>query len=236
MAQLAQHHIQAIDLVVVNLYPFVETVRRKDTTLTEALENIDIGGPTLIRAAAKNYPHVVVIVDPDDYPQIMQQLPNGGPDPDKRRWLAQKAFQHVALYDTAIAQYLSKDETTLPQEFTLGIRKIQDLRYGENPHQRGAFYADILGSDTGIAAARQLWGKELSFNNILDADAAWIVVSDFDDPTVAIIKHTNPCGLASHPDVVEAYRSALAGDPVSAFGGDRRLQSNGESGGRGRGI
>ena len=219
MAQLSEHHIKTIDLVVVNLYPFVETVNRKGTTLTEALENIDIGGPTLIRASAKNFPHVIVVVDPKDYPLVMGKLPAGGVELKERRRLAQKAFHHVALYDTAISHYLSEGEDALPSELTLGVKKVQDLRYGENPHQRGAFYADILGGGVGIAGAQQLWGKELSFNNIADTDAAWNVASDFDAITVAIIKHTNPCGLASHEELVEAYRRALAGDPVSAFGG-----------------
>ena len=219
MAQLAQHQIETIDLVAVNLYPFVETVSRDGVDLTEALENIDIGGPTLIRAAAKNFPHVIVVVDPTDYPLVEERLSRGELDPEERQRLAQKAFQHVALYDTAIARYLTAGQEVLPSELTIGIKKVYDLRYGENPHQKGAFYADILGGGVGITGAEKLWGKELSFNNIVDADAAWDVVADFDEPTAAIVKHTNPCGLACREDLAEAYRLALAGDPVSAFGG-----------------
>ena len=227
--QLSEHHIQTIDLVVVNLYPFVETVTKEGTSLTEALENIDIGGPTLIRAAAKNFPHVIVVVDPDDYPTVTKQIPSGGPDQQERQKLAQKAFQHVALYDTAIARYLKDEDSALPAELTLGFTKKQELRYGENPHQRAAFYSGVLEGRAGVGEASQLWGKELSFNNILDADAAWRVVTDFGEPTSAVIKHTNPCGLASHENLTEAYRRALDGDPVSAYGGivafNRRLTS-----------
>ncbi|MEE9325425.1 MAG: bifunctional phosphoribosylaminoimidazolecarboxamide formyltransferase/IMP cyclohydrolase [Dehalococcoidia bacterium] len=219
LAQLAERGIRTIDMVVVNLYPFVETVSREGVTLEEALENIDIGGPTLIRAAAKNFPHVLVVVDSSDYSLLLEEMSGGEVGLELRKRLAQKAFQHVALYDTAIARYLNVDEDALPLELTAGLVKLQSLRYGENPHQSAAFYKDVLAKEGGIPSAKQLWGKELSFNNILDADAAWRVVTDFDDPTVAIIKHTNPCGLASHEDLGEAYRRALAGDPVSAFGG-----------------
>ncbi len=219
--ELARNNIGAIDLVAVNLYPFVETVSREGVTLEEALENIDIGGPTMIRAAAKNFPGVIVLVDPADYQPVVEGLKRGGLDLDERRRLAQKAFQHVAVYDTAIARYLRGDVADLPEEMTLALRKRYGLRYGENPHQKAAFYAEVVGGkpDGGITGARQLGGKELSFNNILDADAAWGVVTDFAAPTVAIIKHTNPCGLASHEDIAEAYRRAFSGDPVAAFGG-----------------
>lgn len=223
MHELSQNRILPIDMVIVNLYPFVQTVTRPDVSLTEALENIDIGGPTLIRAAAKNFPHVLVVVDPADYPGILEKLRAGTINSAERKRLAQKAFQHVAMYDTAIAQYLGSDISGFPEEMTIALKKRFGLRYGENPHQSAAFYAEHrVGqpsrTDT-VAQAKQLWGKELSFNNILDADAAWNAATDFSDPTVAIIKHTNPCGLASHPDLAEAYRRALAGDPVSAFGG-----------------
>jgi len=222
MAQLAESNIQAIDLVAVNLYPFVQTVSKENVALDEALENIDIGGPTMIRAAAKNFPSVVVLVDPQDYQPVLGKLRQGGVDLAERKRLAQKAFQHVAVYDTAISQYLRRDMEGFPDEMTIALKKRYGLRYGENPHQQAAFYAEqAVGTklETGITWARQLWGKELSFNNILDADAAWGVVIDFSAPTVAIIKHTNPCGLASHEDVAEAYRRALTGDPVAAFGG-----------------
>ncbi len=222
MEELAKNKIEAIDLVAVNLYPFVQTVAKEGVTLDEALENIDIGGPTLIRAAAKNFPSVIVVVDPADYQPILEKLKGGGVDLAERKRLAQKAFQHVAIYDTAISQYLRQDMEAFPEEVTIALKKRYGLRYGENPHQQAAFYAEqVVGArqDTGITWAKQLWGRELSFNNILDADAAWGVVTDFSTPTVAIIKHTNPCGLASHSDIAEAYRRALSGDPVAAFGG-----------------
>lgn len=222
MAQLAEHGIGSIDLVCVNLYPFVQTVAKEGVSLEEALENIDIGGPTLIRAAAKNFPDVIVVVDPADYQSVLEKLRAGGVALEERKRLARKAFGHVALYDTAISQYLGRDETGFPEEMTIAMHKRYPLRYGENPHQQAAFYAELrVGArqDTGITWAETLWGKELSFNNILDADAAWSAVTDFAAPTVAIIKHTNPCGLASHQDLTRAYRLALSGDPVAAFGG-----------------
>ncbi len=222
MAQLAKNNIEAIDLVAVNLYPFVQTVAKESVTLDEAVENIDIGGPTLIRAAAKNFPSVIVVVDPADYQPVLEKLRAGGMELAERKRLAQKAFQHVAVYDTAISQYLRQGAEGFPEEMTIALKKRYGLRYGENPHQLAAFYAEqvVAGKKaTGITWAEQLGGKELSFNNILDADAAWGVATDFSAPTVAIIKHTNPCGLASHDDIVEAYRRALTGDPVAAFGG-----------------
>jgi len=222
MAELAKNKIETIDLVAVNLYPFVQTVSRENITLDEALENIDIGGPTMIRAAAKNFPSVIVLVDPQDYQPVLEKLGVGGLGLAERKRLAQKAFQHVAIYDTAISQYLGRDTEGFPEEVTVALKKRYGLRYGENPHQQAAFYAEPVvgtGVETGITWAKQLWGKELSFNNILDADAAWGVVTDFSAPTVTIIKHTNPCGLASHEDIAEAYRRALSGDPVAAFGG-----------------
>ncbi len=223
MQELAYNAIQPIDMVVVNLYPFVQTVSRQGVTLDDALENIDIGGPTMLRASAKNFPDVIVVVDPADYGPVLEKLKRGGVDLDSRKKLAQKAFQHVASYDTAISQYLSLGEESLPDEMTIALKKRQNLRYGENPHQKAAFYAEqrvAAGKqDSGITWVKQLWGKELSFNNILDADATWGSAVDFAEPTVAIVKHTNTCGLASHPDIAEAYRRAFSGDTVSAFGG-----------------
>jgi phosphoribosylaminoimidazolecarboxamide formyltransferase/IMP cyclohydrolase len=220
--ELAKNKITAIDLVAVNLYPFVQTVSKEGVTLQEALENIDIGGPTMIRASAKNFPGVIVVVDPADYKTVLAKLEKGGLDMAERQRLAQKAFQHVAIYDTAIAQYLRQDAEGLPEEMTVALKKRQSLRYGENPHQAAAFYAELSVGErkaTGITWAEQLGGKELSFNNILDADAAWGVVTDFAAPTVSVIKHTNPCGLASYQDIAEAYRRAFSGDSVAAFGG-----------------
>jgi phosphoribosylaminoimidazolecarboxamide formyltransferase/IMP cyclohydrolase len=221
MEELKKYNIGEINLVAVNLYPFVQTVSKEGVTLDEALENIDIGGPTMIRAAAKNFPSVIVVVDPADYPLVLEKLKKGKVDLLERKRLAQKAFQHVAIYDTAISQYLRRDMEGFPEEMTVALKKRYGLRYGENPHQQAAFYAEpaVGAVESGITWAEQLGGKELSFNNILDADAAWGAVTDFAAPTVAVIKHTNPCGLASYDDIAEAYRRAFSGDPVAAYGG-----------------
>jgi phosphoribosylaminoimidazolecarboxamide formyltransferase/IMP cyclohydrolase len=219
LSQLTQNRIELIDMVVVNLYPFVETVTTAKVSLDEALENIDIGGPSMIRSAAKNFPFVLVVVDPGDYDTILQKLRRGNLGLPYRKRLAQKAFQHVALYDTAIAQYLN--EETFPEEMTIALRKARKLRYGENPHQQAAFYVEqnVRQKPDGLESLEQLGGPEISFNNLLDIDAAFNLLADFSEPTIAIIKHNNSCGLASHNDLAEAYRRALAGDPVAAFGG-----------------
>jgi phosphoribosylaminoimidazolecarboxamide formyltransferase/IMP cyclohydrolase len=223
LEELAKSGIAAIDLVAVNLYPFVQTVTRPGASLDDALENIDIGGPTMIRAAAKNFPHVLVVVDPADYGRLLDLLRAGDVPLEDRRRLALKAFQHVASYDTAIAQYLRAEEAGFPQQLTISLAKLFDLRYGENPHQKAAVYREesVLwgGRTRGIVAAEQLHGKALSYNNFLDADAAWRAALDFTEPTAVVVKHTNPCGLACHQDLAEAYRRALSGDPVSAYGG-----------------
>jgi phosphoribosylaminoimidazolecarboxamide formyltransferase/IMP cyclohydrolase len=221
--ELAEHDIDTIDLVAGNLYPFVKTVSAPGATLEDALENIDIGGPTMIRSAAKNFPHVIVIVDPSDYGWVSERLTLGRGDPstithEERRSLARKAFQHVALYDTAVSQYLMDGGSALSDEVTLGFSRQTGLRYGENPHQEAVLYADPL-STGGIVKSRRLHGIEMSFNNYMDADSAWRTVSDFSQPAVTVVKHTNPCGLAVHDDQVIAYRRALEGDSVSAFGG-----------------
>ncbi|MBA7593825.1 Bifunctional purine biosynthesis protein PurH [subsurface metagenome] len=220
LSQLAEKGLVAIDLVAVNLYPFVQTIAKEGTTLEQALENIDIGGPTMIRSAAKNFPHVIVIVEPADYQPVLEKLRTGEIGIEERKKLAEKAFQHVASYDTAIASYLRPEGEKFPPEMTIALRKLQDLSYGENPHQEAAFYIEeAVAKEPGITRATQLSGRELSFNNILDLDAAVSVVQDFSPPTIAIIKHNNPCGLSCHEDLAQAYRQALAGDPVSAFGG-----------------
>ena len=222
MVELEQHGIGAIDVVVVNLYPFVETISKAGVTLDDALENIDIGGPTMLRAAAKNFPSVAVVVDPSDYSWVADALSGPGLDAQQRRGLAAKAFQHVAVYDAAVAGYLSNDpasEEEMPVQVTIGLTRVSSLRYGENPHQRGALYVTAGGGQGGLARATQLHGRELSFNNLTDADAAWRTVSDYGDPSVCVIKHANPCGLASRDDVAEAYQLAYEGDPISAFGG-----------------
>jgi phosphoribosylaminoimidazolecarboxamide formyltransferase/IMP cyclohydrolase len=219
LAELAQNRIETIDMVVVNLYPFIETVTRGEVSLGEALENIDIGGPTLIRSAAKNFPSVLVIVDPEDYDTILKKLRQGDIDLQTRKKLAYKAFQHVALYDTAIAQYLN--EENFPEEMTIALKKGYNLRYGENPHQQAAFYIEqnVKHAQNGLALLERLNGPEVSFNNLLDFGAALNALSNFTAPTVAIMKHTNSCGLATHNDLAEAYRRALSGDPLAAFGG-----------------
>ena len=224
--QLSEQGIEVIDLVAVNLYPFLDTISKPEVTLDDALENIDIGGPTLLRAGAKNFPFITVVVDPADYAWVAERTKNGGPSLEERRHLAHKAFRHVSLYDTAVARYLGGGEDcpspgagdALPQELTLTYRRLQELRYGENPHQKAALYVPST-EGSGIARARQLHGRDLSFNNLMDADAAWRVVTDFEEPAAVVIKHTNPCGLACHSDPAEAYLRAYSGDTVSAFGG-----------------
>ncbi len=217
VAQLAAHGLAAIDLVIVNLYPFRETIAQPGVQRADALEQIDIGGPTMLRAAAKNFPDVLVVVDPQDYLRLLAALEEGAVSPEFRRELAAKAFAHTAAYDSAIAAYLTAEQ--FPATLPLAFEKAQDLRYGENPHQPAAFYRDASAAGGSIAAARQLQGKELSFNNLLDADAALQIIQNFPSPTVAILKHSNPCGLASNDDLVAAHAAARSGDPVSAFGG-----------------
>ena len=222
MEELGRQEIEPIDMVVGNLYPFTETISKPGVTLDDALENIDIGGPTMLRAGAKNFPHVAVVVDPSDYGWVGERISGPGLSLEERRRLAHKAFHHVSLYDTAIARYLQdglEADGELPEELELSYRKLSELRYGENPHQNGALYVPSSNMGGGVANATQLHGRELSFNNLLDADAAWRTVTDFDEMAVAVIKHTNPCGLACHDEQAEAYRRAYAGDPVSAFGG-----------------
>jgi phosphoribosylaminoimidazolecarboxamide formyltransferase / IMP cyclohydrolase len=225
-ATLAAHGIPPIDLVVVNLYPFRETIAKAGCTLAEAIENIDIGGPTLVRAAAKNYAGVGVVVDPEDYDALLHELKtNGGSLTAATRFgLAQKAFSHTAAYDGAISNYLSARDgagtaRSFPDRFNWQGAKLQDLRYGENPHQQAAFYRDETPAGGTIAAARQLQGKELSYNNIADSDAAWECVKTFSETACVIVKHANPCGVAVAATPLEAYRKALATDPTSAFGG-----------------
>jgi len=222
LEELREHGFAPIDLVVSNLYPFVETVAGREVELETALERIDIGGPTLIRASAKNFPSVLTVVDPADYDAVLELLRSGAVPLDERRRLSAKAFQHVATYDTAIAEYLRGSSDRFPEDLTLAFERILPLRYGENPHQQAAFYGQRsirYAGLRGIAAAEQLHGKELSFNNILDAEAAWGAVGDFDEPAAVIVKHTNPIGLCCNPNLAEAYGRAFAADPVSAYGG-----------------
>jgi phosphoribosylaminoimidazolecarboxamide formyltransferase/IMP cyclohydrolase len=216
---LAAHGYAPIDLVAVNLYPFRETVARPDVTVEEAIEQIDIGGPAMLRSAAKNHDAVTVVVDPTDYRRVLEALRHGGVTAGLRRELAAKAFTHTAAYDGAIAAYLAGAGAAgdLPPTLVLVLERAQSLRYGENPHQKGAFY--VTGETGGLAALAQLGGKELSFNNLLDVDAALTAVGPFErEVACAIIKHTTPCGIALGTNAAEAYRRALATDPVSAFG------------------
>ncbi len=224
---MAQHAIDPIDIVAVNLYPFRATLAKPDVSREEIVENIDIGGPSMVRSAAKNHAHVCVIVDPLDYASVLAALDehDGETPVELRRTLAQKAFAHTATYDVTIARWLDSERAAQPDEVAFGpnvgltATRIASLRYGENPHQRAAFYR--LDTDTGpsLASARVLGGKELSFNNILDLDAALGVVADLPSPAIVIVKHNNPCGAATAETLPEAFAEALAGDPVSAFGG-----------------
>jgi phosphoribosylaminoimidazolecarboxamide formyltransferase/IMP cyclohydrolase len=228
MRSLAAHGIPTVDMVVVNLYAFEKVAAKKGVPLQELIENIDIGGPTLIRAAAKNYQDVAVVVSPDDYPRILEELHKSeelrerhGELSEGTLWgLAKKAFALTAAYDRAISTRLAwvgtEDESGLPAVLDIRAPRALDLRYGENPHQKAALYSNRHG---GIAAAEQLQGKELSYNNLVDLDAAWQLIREFDEPAAAVIKHTNPCGCAEGSTLAESYRRAFEADPVSAFGG-----------------
>jgi len=234
-ADLSEHKIDPIDLVCVNLYPFVEVTAHPDCSLEKAIENIDIGGPTMVRAAAKNYKHVAVVTSPDQYPLILQQLRenDGRIDEPTRMLLAQTAFKMTAGYDVHIQEYLTgpareaasklpdldESASTFPPQLLTVLSKSCDLRYGENPHQKSALYLEPGNTAAGWTDIKQLSGKELSFNNLVDADAALGLVLEFSEPAVCVIKHTNPCGAAIDDDIVEAYRRAYLGDPIAAMGG-----------------
>jgi phosphoribosylaminoimidazolecarboxamide formyltransferase/IMP cyclohydrolase len=239
VAALEQHGLAPVEVVAVNLYPFEATVAR-GAGAEEVVENVDIGGPTLLRAAAKNFRHVAPLVDPADYAVVLEQLERPqGLDLATRLYLAQKAFRHTANYEAAIAAWFAQLEAqeggvrnaeadhAFPYRLGLTFEKIQDLRYGENPHQRAAFYSDLSRSSYSVASARQLQGKELSFNNILDLDAAWRLVLELPESGCVVVKHTNPCGAGTGATCLEALDRAWAGDPTSAFGGivafNRRL-------------
>ena len=239
MAALSQHGIDTIDLLVINLYPFAQATARPDCTLEDAIENIDIGGPAMLRAAAKNWQDVGVVIDPSDYPQVLAELDAGGLTRKTKFALARKVFAHTAAYDGTITNYLSAladgaedrpaavpQRSAYPEVFTLQLVKTQDMRYGENPHQSAAFYRERAPAPGTLSQWRQLQGKALSFNNIADADAAWecvktLAAADGGPPVAAcvIVKHANPCGVAVAATVFEAYARALQTDPTSAFGG-----------------
>jgi phosphoribosylaminoimidazolecarboxamide formyltransferase/IMP cyclohydrolase len=224
-AVMAEHGIAPIDLLVINLYPFAATIARPGCSYDEAVENIDIGGPAMLRAAAKNHAHVAVLTDPADYAAALDELrAGGGLSFATRQRLAARAYAHTARYDTMVAQYLAAQSEpggagAFPPALHLGFVKALDLRYGENPHQRAAFYADAVPRAASVASARQLQGKELSYNNIADADTAYECVRQFDAPACVIVKHANPCGVATGSMPLEAYDRAQRTDPTSAFGG-----------------
>ena len=223
MAQLEKLGVTPIDIVAINLYPFKQTVLKPGVERAEVIENIDIGGPTMLRAAAKNYQDVSVIVDPADYATVLEELrANGKVSVDTNLKLAYKVFNHTAAYDTLIQSYLRREtgSSIFPDKLTLTFEKVQDMRYGENPHQKGAFYKEIGNEFTGtLAAVEQLHGKELSYNNINDANGALDCLKEFTEPTVVAVKHANPCGVGTADNIFDAYMKAYKADPVSIFGG-----------------
>ena len=222
MREISKLDIEPIDLVIVNLYPFKETIKKSNVTFEEAIENIDIGGPTMLRSAAKNYTSVSVVIDPRDYSLIIEELKKEKKVNKKTNlYLASKVFQYTAHYDALIFDYLKKqnEDTTYPQYLTLTYEKVQDMRYGENPHQEGSFYKEILGTEGSLVEGIQLHGKEMSFNNINDTNGALELIKEFSEPTVVGCKHANPCGVGSGNNIIEAFDKAYLADPVSIFGG-----------------
>jgi phosphoribosylaminoimidazolecarboxamide formyltransferase/IMP cyclohydrolase len=222
VAQLDEHGITAIDILVSNLYPFEATLKQEGLHDIDVIEQIDIGGPAMVRAAAKNFASVVVVTDPGDYDAVLGDIEAGGVSQQRRRALAAKAFGHVSTYDSLVAEFLRQGSDVLfPDEFSIGMRLARTPKYGENSHQKAAAYQRLRAGEPapGLLQAERLAGDELSFNNYLDADAAWQAAQLFDDPTVCIVKHTVPCGLAVRETLAEAYTAAFEGDPISAFGG-----------------
>jgi len=215
---LQEHNIGFIDFIIVNLYPFKETLLKQNITEEDIIENIDIGGPTMLRAAAKNFKDVTVIVDPDDYDKIAELLKKDQLDQAIRKQLAAKVFQHTANYDAMIANYFT-DEEIFPEQYTVTYEKKQALRYGENPHQKAVFYENPLDKSVSLAKAKQLHGKELSYNNIQDANAALEIALEYDEPTVVAVKHMNPCGIGLADDLTSSFKRAYEADPISIFGG-----------------
>ncbi|MDW7668807.1 MAG: bifunctional phosphoribosylaminoimidazolecarboxamide formyltransferase/IMP cyclohydrolase [Bacillota bacterium] len=222
MDEISKLNIEPIDIVIVNLYPFKETIMKKNVTREEAIENIDIGGPTMLRSAAKNYRSVSVVVDPNDYEVLIEELKGkGSVSEETNLYLASKVFQHTAHYDALIFDYLKKEnnDDIFPKYLTLTYEKVQDMRYGENPHQKGSFYKEVSKEKGNLADSLQLHGKTLSFNNINDTNGALELIKEFDEPTVVGCKHANPCGVGSGEDLLTAYKKAYEADPVSIFGG-----------------
>jgi phosphoribosylaminoimidazolecarboxamide formyltransferase/IMP cyclohydrolase len=219
LAAMEEYEIAPIDLVVVNLYPFKETITKENVTEEQAIENIDIGGPSMLRSAAKNFAAVTVIVDPADYATVLAELSEGQTKLETRKKLAAKVFRHTAAYDALIADYLTTTEEGKPEKLTKTYELKQTLRYGENSHQKAAFYQDALPTPYSIASAKQLHGKELSYNNIKDADAALRIAKEFTEPTAVALKHMNPCGIGTGATIFAAFERAYEADPVSIFGG-----------------
>lgn len=221
MNQLKDLKVETIDLVVVNLYPFKETIKKEGVSFEEVIENIDIGGPTMLRSAAKNYNDVYTVVDPKDYNRVIDALKKNEAKEDFKFELATKVFEHTSHYDTLIFNYLrnKKEDPALPEKFTVTYEKVDDLRYGENPHQKASFYKEVTHLKGSLVNAKQLHGKALSFNNINDTNGALKTLKEFDEPTVVGVKHTNPCGVATSSDIYTAYKNAYEADPISIFGG-----------------
>ncbi|TFE26941.1 bifunctional phosphoribosylaminoimidazolecarboxamide formyltransferase/IMP cyclohydrolase [Cohnella luojiensis] len=219
--QMEELNLDYIDLVIVNLYPFKETISKPDVSYEDAIENIDIGGPTMLRSAAKNHAFVTVVVDAGDYSQVLEEIRGGGDTTlETRKRLAAKVFRHTSAYDALISDYFAEQlDNPLPESLTVTYEKVQELRYGENPHQKAAFYRKPLSSAGNITSAEQLHGKELSYNNINDANAALAIVKEFDEPAVVAVKHMNPCGVGIGASIDEAYVKAYESDPTSIFGG-----------------
>ena len=222
MKQIERLGVKPIDMVIVNLYPFKQTIMKDGVTREEAVENIDLGGPTMLRAAAKNYQDVAVVIDPRDYEKVLSELKeNGQVSLDTKFYLMQKVFMHTANYDAMIADYLKKErhDEELPETLTMTFEKVQDMRYGENPHQKAAFYREVGKQVGSLVDAVQLNGKELSFNNINDTNGALELLKEFEEPTVVACKHGNPCGVGSADTIIEAWTKAYEADKVSIFGG-----------------
>lgn len=220
MAQLEKLNINTIDMVVVNLYPFKQTIMKPGVDLQTCIENIDIGGPTMLRSAAKNYQDVTVLVDPTDYGKVIDELKNGGVTIDTKFYLMYKVYQHTAVYDTMISTYLrEKLGIKFPESVAYAYEKVQDMRYGENPHQSAVFYKETLPVAGALAEAVQLHGKELSYNNINDANGALDLLREFTEPTIVACKHSNPCGVSTAANIAVAFKQAYESDPVSVFGG-----------------
>ena len=220
MKQLDTLNINTIDVVIVNLYPFKQTIMKEGIDFQEAVENIDIGGPTMLRSAAKNFQDVIVIVDPKDYDKVFDELKAGTVSLDTRKYLMYKVYQHTAVYDTMISTYLrGKIGIEFPEQLTLAYEKTEQLRYGENPHQQAAVYAEVIPVKNSLVKAEQLNGKQISYNNINDTNGAVELLKEFSEPTIVAVKHANPCGVATADNIYDAYMRAYASDPVSIYGG-----------------